>query len=965
MLLVDAACRCSSFGLFLVAADKSAAPQNRPVGDRSGQFPEAGRDPGNGADSFRSDSSPAVNLTWYKTPVIRFLHSMGRLGLVAGLTCGASLVAQNLVVNGDFSQPLIQPWTLTGFATNPRVAARDANGNGAMSRAFVAELVPGQSLAVQQSVLLPSAGLYESRADVLTADPLAGGAASVRLESIGTARARIERGRSVQLRAFGDAPSRSTIRVALEVDWPWDSTTREWILDDVDVRPLRRPWVGSFSEPGAAADAPALPRVVGRSYGLPLAGTPGANWFVFAGLALTPSPRVLPGFAGELRVDPSMLVSLGGGAFPLSSTAVARSALQLTVPAVPALVGADLFVFGVEVDPVTGGSIGWESNRPFGAPAQGEISVIEDFADEGQLDQARSGGSWGNNVGGFSQVGGDGRHGDFDFRDGVDAGGGVYVFDTDMQQLSAKPSARETVVTGGEFHFTNFVVPSGVIVRFEGSRPAIVRVSGLARISGDVDASGVPVPDDHDAHNSTVVNGVVTVNGAGQRGGRPGPGGGRGGDGAFAASGDGTLDPALNNFVGFPGEDVRVPAGHLGAARVPGTGGAGAPLRPAHGDTSQLMYVESQFGAASRHVHVAMSSGGGGGYGAAGDAGIIRAEGIVRISPPNAPPLPTPIVGGSGGVQFDLFRFAWTDSLEHFSVGGSGGGGGGSHALFTNSLYVATNSRPAWNSGGAGSGGGGVLAVRSGREIRVAGAVRSRGGEVERVLGEFVVIGPGVPIRGIPGLGGGGSGGSILLQADRVRLAPASTLDVSGGDGALFFTTGSLAYADVEGGRGGDGVFRVETPSSAGFTGFGNTVPAAGQASAGLLRDTDSVVHFQSRFYRTDSEFDTYVRYELDVDVAGVPFRFDDTALANAAIDGAPVRIWFQGADLDPVTRQPIPGTITPWVRFVGDLGSRTTPGEQGLVDFGRNSFRFQLVADRTVSGNLGVEARRLEVVQR
>ena len=78
--------------------------------------------------------------------------------------------------------------------------------------------------------------------------------------------------------------------------------------------------------------------------------------------------------------------------------------------------------------------------------------------------------------------------------------------------------------------------------------------------------------------------------------------------------------------------------------------------------------------------------------------------------------------------------------------GGSGGGGGASSA---------------GQNGGGGGGGGGAIAIASSSDIVVNGTIRSKGG-----LG-----------RNLAGFGGKGTGGAILLIADRVLGG--GTLDVT------------------------------------------------------------------------------------------------------------------------------------------------------------------------------------------
>ena len=617
-----------------------------------------------------------------------------------------------------------------------------------------------------------------------------------------------------------------------------------------------------------------------------------------------------------------------------------------------------------------------------GDPVRTEIT--ETFESSVRLDDAASNATWtttngDGGIGRFGRIGGDGRHGRFDFRDGTPDSNSpldTFIFSTDTQTVgSINRTARETEVVGGEFFFTNFTVPEGITVRFEGSNPAKIHVVNAARILGVLDISADDVPGDHVATNSMTVNGVAVPggNGQGQQGGRGGPGGGAGGDGAWAATGDGVLDPALNNFNGYDGGDVGVPASHLGAASASGTGGRGSLLTPRHGDTAMF--------ALGRVLSIpfvldACEGAGGGGYVLQGTSG--RVENDQGQGGPRA--------AADGGVSFDPLSldFAMTPSFEHFVFGGSGGGGGGSHAMYTRpaALDPVTNTASydfaAWQSGGGGGGGGGALGLRVGRSCRVEGLIRGAGGSVDEIMFDFDdTFPPPVPMpNGGASPGGGGSGGSVLIQVDgSFEVDVDGGISLPGGSGASTAVRFVLFFVSlVRGGDGSPGYYRVEVPGgndpqtrAATLAELGkgsNFDPAPAESNVGEFRDLDmsNSVLMQSLFFDTGLAFPPqFIKYDLDILVDGERRRFTDESLATAAQLGSPVRIYFQGASVD-TAGEPIESSLTPWVPFVSRVGEAIGEPGLGSADLGRTAYRFQIVLDRSAAPGAVVEIEELTV---
>jgi hypothetical protein len=316
----------------------------------------------------------------------------------------------------------------------------------------------------------------------------------------------------------------------------------------------------------------------------------------------------------------------------------------------------------------------------------------------------------------------------------------------------------------------------------------------------------------------------------------------------------------------------------------------------------------------------------------------------------------------NAGHAFQLLPVpANTRSSLHFVVGGSGGGGAGSEPSFT--LHVSTSPNapaPAWAAGAGGSGGGGAIALRAGDTFRIVngGQVLARGGNVQPLLPGSVADSQAAP-------GGGGSGGSVLMQAGRIAdLGSASgAVDVQGGVGGSLSksSNGSPAFTiNSEGGHGSPGFARLEAP--------GNLPPAAlpvlpGPATSDnvtSLQEVDTRTGFRSTFYSTGQPFGPeFVRYEVHALVDGVPVVFsDDPSIGVPARFGqAPIEISLQAGSVDLATGQVDPVTIQPWrAAVVGGV-------VPGLADDALNGFRYQIVLDRT--GGQQVQIDRVIVVFR
>ncbi|MHC4512774.1 MAG: hypothetical protein ACYTGW_07745 [Planctomycetota bacterium] len=604
----------------------------------------------------------------------------------------------------------------------------------------------------------------------------------------------------------------------------------------------------------------------------------------------------------------------------------------------------------------------------------GEIK--ETFANSSQLDTRVSSGVWANGKAIPPQVGGTGIHGSFQPDSGTAYINPLnrktwYVWSTDKQVIPAKltQSGKDETVTDGVFHFTDFVLPQGVRVVFEGSNPVVINVRGKCQVDGTLNL-GVAFRDVNRSIKLVLVTpdapggktgasnpfGYDGEGNAGQVATKGGPGGGRGGKGG---------EPCLNTgsnakYNGANGSDVQLRSGHSHSAAAKGTGGFGAPLYPAKG---KLVTTGTDYDVLNTYAAYTAAGGGGGGFSAPGTSSQVfqvpPIGGTARRQPNDSIRMGPRIQGGKA---FDPTAATPSGtSLDHYLIGGPGGGGGCSHPLLTS----GTSRR--WLGGAAGSGGGGAIAFRVGQDMRMAisGIVSAQGGS------GYVYGTNTAELFNLPCAGGGGGGGSILLQVfGNVSLA--GKLDTSGGRGGAIDNT-KTQVASVFGvralaGNGSPGYVRLETPGGAKVTQLGSTVPTAGPKNAGTLTDVDIKSSSQSKFYSTRLTFPpTFLRYELEVilngttrklysddpDVGRSTSNIFDKDYSGRAHGVQPVWFRLQGVTVSMVTGQPDLKTLGPWRELV--------KGTTASINLDRaNAFRFLLTFDQ--SSTKTIEVRRVSV---
>ena len=668
----------------------------------------------------------------------------------------------------------------------------------------------------------------------------------------------------------------------------------------------------------------------------------------FSGLPL-PIPIPAGPLGCLLRVEPALSAFLGMGL---------PAQLLVSLPNASSLLGQSYDAQCLQLDAtgVLDTTNGLEVQ--VGLPLA-ENALVETFASAANRDPLASGDVWANGSVQPVALGGDGRHGSFDHTHGtLNPTTGEFQFNNDNFLVTAERSltGQQYVITNGKYFFTDLVVPAGVKVRFTGSVPAQVFVRGQVDIQGTIDVSGADMPfriaaPGEQGAGQKVTNfdsrGVsVFVNG--QPGGAAGCGGGRGGDGANECRSTGPdIIPGLPPpYDGKVGQDVQVPAGHAYGASIPGTGGRGGVLHPASGLTDNSLLVGTLY-------RGRFSQGGsGGGFSGPGGQSTGTPLAGVNFSPTSAPgsafPLmPYPPVAPPPGYT----------SLNHFLIGGSGGGGGGSSSFGTfGFLTVASVPPNVYQAGHGGTGGGGAVAIRTGGSLVVAttGILRSKGGAAHLITGDRPG-GTGDIDWGISSPGGGGSGGSFLLQSS-ASVSFQGAVDTGGGVGGR---TGAIFVNPVnqtsQAGAGAPGFYRLEA-GTVSFAGTGTPAFVAADNSGPLTDQDDRSGSRSLWLLPPTSDLPVYLRYELVADVAGSPVLFsDDPSVSTLRADdpNGAAMLRIQGARFDPMTGLVVPSTIGPW-------RTSLVPGAADSINRDRATvLRFDLVLNKNV-GTVSVRELRL-----
>jgi hypothetical protein len=154
---------------------------------------------------------------------------------------------------------------------------------------------------------------------------------------------------------------------------------------------------------------------------------------------------------------------------------------------------------------------------------------------------------------------------------------------------------------------------------------------------------------------------------------------------------------------------------------------------------------------------------------------------------------------------------------------------------------------------------------------------------------------------------------------------------------------------------------RCEIPGNPTTALLANMLPAPIPQNVAPLTEVDPLVSCRSTWYSTELVFGPeFARYEIHATVDSVPIVYsDDPAVSTVPAQGpsAAVRVWFQAANLDLTTGQPI-GTPAPWRTSVLSSGNQV-----GIASDGLNGFRFLLVVDRTIAQQVTID--KLVVIYR
>jgi len=580
----------------------------------------------------------------------------------------------------------------------------------------------------------------------------------------------------------------------------------------------------------------------------------------------------------------------------------------------------------------------------------GEGEMRERFNTDGQLDKTISSGSWSGGKALPPRIGGTGVLGEFNISAGKadPTNPNRYVWNTDSQLIPGAftPTGKDITVTGGIFEFTRFNLGADLIVVFEGSNPAQIRVRGEAIIAGRMEANA-PV-----ALYFAACPNPGSPFAFGQQGTFGNCGGARGGQGGDSCLNKGTAP----RFIGRTGGVVRLPSGNAYKAQSASTGGKGGPLFPATGKNTNYCALTGVF------CGMVGLGGGGGGFSNPGKKGFVTQDPCNLAANRG-------VSSNTGGGTFDIGSLNRTNktapngSVNFYGVGGSGGGGGGAHPLLSRGFPFDK-----WLPGSAGAGGGGIIIIRVGGDLTMKGkgTIQVKGGRGYTIDAVKRFPEPNDNLFNVPTPGGGGSGGAILCQAVGATKM-AGLLDCSGGDGGILDNTPTNQFglrAKARGGDGGAGYYRLETPNGPSVIDIGSGIPAAKAGNGGVLTDFESKGVSQSHFYTTKLTFPpTFLRYILEVEINSIRKVYsDDTEVGNPAAKqydkdyagvagpNEPVYLQLQGAKVSTVTGKPDLVTIGPWRDYANRKGT------QGLNDDDATGCRFRLTFDSTGTTSLVVK---------
>jgi len=328
-----------------------------------------------------------------------------------------------------------------------------------------------------------------------------------------------------------------------------------------------------------------------------------------------------------------------------------------------------------------------------------------------------------------------------------------------------------------EVQLESLTISTGATLRIIGRNPAMLRVRGIAQVSGTLDASG----------GDGLAGGSSTAN--------PGPGGPAG-----SAGGNTKRPGTCTGYCPGGANDFSVYLNACAAAKAnaPHSLNGGGPGRGYAGGTSYTYDYQNDLtqgggtgGGGASHATIGLpgedrknAAGAQGSTGLPCDATCgVRNAGVIGVR------------GRSGPTYGDR-------EAADILLGGSGGGGGGS---------VANWNTPKTQAGGSGGGGGGSVSIVAAGAIVVTGGVIDASGGAGGA-GRIVIQSPAPNSwQSTSGGGGGGAGGLIsLISGDAITLT-GSLLDARGGIGGARSDVGTALTCTVcnAGGGGGKGFIFV------------------------------------------------------------------------------------------------------------------------------------------------------------
>src|SRR5690606_38056137 len=275
--------------------------------------------------------------------------------------------------------------------------------------------------------------------------------------------------------------------------------------------------------PNAATplDAPRLGVQIDADFVLEARGRLGAALIV-VGLGRAQAPVRIPGIVGELRLENLLPVTL-----PIASP----GRIAIPVPGDTQLIRTTLWWQALHQS-FGSTTLQFSNEVALRVTSKTVRTIVEPFNSDAKVDRERSGGIWGGGSVRPGALGGSGILGSFDATIGEQIGPNTWLWSTDAMTIpgSHTRTGRPITVTGGNFEFSDLFVPAGQTVQFRGSKPAVLRVRGQARIAGRLAVDGVDADPDFDATAKLVLGHWVAADG--QPGTAGGAFGGAGGSGA-------------------------------------------------------------------------------------------------------------------------------------------------------------------------------------------------------------------------------------------------------------------------------------------------------------------------------------------------------------------------------------------------------------------------------------------------